>query len=360
MAFGRVNARDAGPRFFEDDVSGAAELEALAMLDEDEDEDEAFGPLAALSGWVGTAGPGVALRFPLRTALDPGIAGIELRLRENGRYVRGVRSRWRDRHGDLTLTLPLPPGRDERIVVAHLPYAALPRRIGPDVVIEAWLVEDGEPVEEALWPIELPGWTDRLLENALGTVAFVAVSSAALERSPTAGDTGALAATRRQARIEAALARLFHLDPVGRDVASEIVRGVEPGGVGEAVNQLRSHVAVESLPRILAFLLDLGGPSAPERRFLDAIVGRLGVAASHDEPPRRARRHGSATHLAVLDLAEGATWDEIRAAYRRAASEHHPDRAQALPPDQQQAAHERMKRINAAYAALRRSMGAGG
>lgn len=57
--------------------------------------------------------------------------------------------------------------------------------------------------------------------------------------------------------------------------------------------------------------------------------------------------------LAVLDLRDGATADDIGTAYRRLAKRHHPDRYVTAEADVQAFHEERMAAINAAYRALR-------
>lgn len=57
--------------------------------------------------------------------------------------------------------------------------------------------------------------------------------------------------------------------------------------------------------------------------------------------------------LAVLDLRDNATRDEIGAAYRRLAKQHHPDRFVAAEPTEQAFHEEQMREINAAYRALK-------
>lgn len=57
----------------------------------------------------------------------------------------------------------------------------------------------------------------------------------------------------------------------------------------------------------------------------------------------------------VLGLGEGASWDDVRRAFRKLALAHHPDRVQG---DADKArAHEEMKVLNAAYEALRHEFG---
>ncbi|MDP2314943.1 MAG: J domain-containing protein [Pseudomonadota bacterium] len=371
MEWGQVDAQDVGPRFGGAELSGPHDLAALfegAELEELEEDDDLapFGPLRVLHGWVSPAGPAAALAFPLRTDLDPEIGGIELRLRDDGRYVRGAVPPLRDRHGDLTVSVGIPPLilGEERIVYATLPYAALPRRVGDELALQAWLVEDGEPIEEAIWPLVLPDPGARRLDNALAAVLLAAVSAEAA--AGTRAGSAALMGSGRATRRDAEVARLFQLDGVGRAVAADLARDLAPEGERMIAARLRARVAAEGLPKVFE-LLDLlahgTGAAAPgEAAWIAALAARLGVKGSSG--PRQKRKTASRAgpsptttgHLHTLGLVPGATWDDVRAAYRRAAQLHHPDRA---PPDAQPAAHERMKAINAAYTALQRGMGRG-
>ncbi len=58
-----------------------------------------------------------------------------------------------------------------------------------------------------------------------------------------------------------------------------------------------------------------------------------------------------ASHYKVLELEEGASWDEVREAYRRLIKTYHPDKF-GLDPEKQEAANEIMQGLNEAYAAL--------
>lgn len=55
----------------------------------------------------------------------------------------------------------------------------------------------------------------------------------------------------------------------------------------------------------------------------------------------------------VLGIDEGATIEQIRAAYRLKAGLYHPDKASRLAPERRVLAEQKMKEINAAYQALR-------
>lgn len=374
MEWGHAAADDSGPRFGGADLAGPDDLAALfegAELEvEDDEELDAFGPLRILHGWVGPSGPGAALAFPLRTDLDPEIGGIELRLRDDSRYVRGALPSFRDRHGDLTVSMGLPElvRGEERLVYTLLPYAALPRRVGDELALQAWLVEDGEPVEEAIWPLVLPDPGVRRLDNALAAVIHAAVSAEAA--SGVRAGPAALMGAGRVDRLEAEVARLFRLDKDGRAVAAELARSVLPEADRMVAARLRARVAPEGMPRVfglLEFLARGAGTAAPaEEAWIAALAARLGMkggagprqkrAGSSRGPSRAGPSPATAAHLQTLDLTASATWDDVRAAYRRAAHLHHPDRA---TPEAQAAANERMKTINAAYAALKRGMGRG-
>ncbi|MES2641543.1 MAG: DnaJ domain-containing protein [Myxococcota bacterium] len=372
MEWGQAVADDVGPRFGGADLAGPDDLAALfegaELAVEDDDEIDAFGPLRVLHGWVGPSGPGAALAFPLRTDLDPEIGGIELRPRDDGRYVRSALPGLRDRHGDLTVSIGLPEHvrGEERLVYALLPYAALPRRLGDELSLQAWLVEDGEPIEEAIWPLVLPDPGVRRLDNALAAVIAAAVSAEAA--SGARAGPSALMSAGRVDRLDDEVARLFRLDKDGRAVAAELARAVGAEADRMVAARLRARVAPEGLPRVFALLYGLAsgaGTAAPaEEAWIAALAARLGMKGGDgprqkrggSRPSRAGPSPATAAHLQTLDLTATATWDEVRAAYRRAAQVHHPDRA---TPHEQAAANERMKTINAAYAALKRGMGRG-
>ncbi len=60
---------------------------------------------------------------------------------------------------------------------------------------------------------------------------------------------------------------------------------------------------------------------------------------------------------AILEVSPDATPLEIMFAYHRLAQMYHPDKVAGLALDFQELADRRMKSINAAYAALKRSLG---
>ena len=59
----------------------------------------------------------------------------------------------------------------------------------------------------------------------------------------------------------------------------------------------------------------------------------------------------------VLEVSPSATDDEVRSAYRRMAMKYHPDRVATLGPEVQKAAEEKFKKIQEAYAIIKKQRG---
>lgn len=59
----------------------------------------------------------------------------------------------------------------------------------------------------------------------------------------------------------------------------------------------------------------------------------------------------------VLGLPPSATWEQITAAHRRLAKEHHPDRHLDASPEERERSDERIRKLNVAYMELRRRKG---
>ncbi len=79
-------------------------------------------------------------------------------------------------------------------------------------------------------------------------------------------------------------------------------------------------------------------------RFVKKTMDAPRLAAARREALEAGEPH------AVLGVRRGATADEVRTAYRALAKRHHPDVA---PPAERPAAELRMRRIQAAYDALK-------
>jgi DnaJ-domain-containing protein 1 len=297
-----------------------------------EDEDErAFGSLDVLTGWVGHAGPGFAVRATLRVPFDPALHCVELRLRTRGRYVRAASREYGDKAGDLTITMACAP-----VIHAFVPYAAVPARLH-ELTVELWLVEVGDPIEERLYSLVLPDHETRRLENALTAVVLALVSISAARV-----DEGVIAS----GQLEDALATTFGLDDIGRAWARELVIDAEEESERMTVTRLRAHVSPEAMPRVLGLLRSFARTPRSitfHARIAEALGARTG------RKPRATA--ANAAHYATLGLEPGATREALRVAFHKLAARHHPDRVAEADRD---AATEQMKQINAAYAVLRR------
>ena len=89
--------------------------------------------------------------------------------------------------------------------------------------------------------------------------------------------------------------------------------------------------------------------AAPIERFLASAAASLSAATQPPPPPVKPRSRtvdftSAPSHYTTLGVAPTASQAEIRAAYRRLALEHHPDRNTRGV--------DRMARVNAAYAVL--------
>lgn len=329
MELGSARIEVVGGRFGErpsDDLEGL-----FAAFPLPDDGEGPFGRLDVLTGWMGRSGPGFVLSTRLHVPFDPSLHTVEVRLRTGGRYIRSLIVSYGDRQGDLTFSVPAAP-----IVYGFFPYAALHAR-HEDIAVEAWLVEDGEPIEEGLWTLRLPAHETRRLENALTAVVLALVSTTA-----ALGDAG----LTPSGAIEDAAVELFLLDNVGRTWAREIVTDAEAESDRATAVRLRAHISPEAMPRVLG-LLGRFARTARAARFVKRIADQLGVQ------PGRSPKVGAETaaHLDTLGLSVGATPEAVRAAFHRAAALHHPDRA---TESDRESATEEMKKINEAYAALRR------
>jgi hypothetical protein len=150
----------------------------------------------------------------------------------------------------------------------------------------------------------------------------------------------------------------------------------------------------EQIPIVLYGVLEMSAPSLPKVRL--AVSDRLAAAhfarafgtevsmeeldgekAGHGEERRRADKDSGrssskeggeerrswemlereatlASARRALGVTNGASTEEISAAYRKLARTHHPDKVANLKPEVREYSEQRMKEINAAYAELKR------
>lgn len=189
------------------------------------------------------------------------------------------------------------------------------------------------------------------------------------------------------AATEALMSRL-RLDGAQRRVA------IERFGIGKqadfdpaaAIAQLRSWCGGrrDFAFIVLDLLLDLvyaeGEPVAAKLALLRTLCGALGISAQELAWLATMKGHAAAAHgprgpeygprrgpiparpvqvdaYAVLGVARGASEGEIKRAYRKQMSQHHPDKLGDVPEELKQRAGDRAREINAAYERIKAERG---
>lgn len=92
--------------------------------------------------------------------------------------------------------------------------------------------------------------------------------------------------------------------------------------------------------------------SASEEAFIQKLVAALRLSEAEHAHTRAMfipDKHSISDDYAILGLAEGASQDETKKAYRALCKEHHPDKVHHLGPEFQKIAEEKMQKINQAY-----------
>jgi DnaJ like chaperone protein len=190
------------------------------------------------------------------------------------------------------------------------------------------------------------------------------------------------------AATEALMARL-RLDPVQRRAAiARFGAGKQPGfDPGAAITELRAwcHGRRDLAFIVLDLLLDLvhaeGEMAPPKAALLRRLCAALGVgehelaalaamrgyASAYRYGPRpgpgpgpRAQpraRPSDVDPYAVLGITRAADEREIKRAYRKLMSQHHPDKLGDVPDEVKHRAEERAREINAAYERIKAERG---
>jgi DnaJ like chaperone protein len=133
-----------------------------------------------------------------------------------------------------------------------------------------------------------------------------------------------------------------------------------------AVDELAGHFVGASTPagrrllvRLLLKIAATGGAGVPPRseRLIHRIARKLGLTDLEYEGLAAESLPPAGWEYRVLGLEASADEEEVRSAYRRLASECHPDRFSSLGLESVRAAEERFKVLQEAYEELRRKRG---
>ncbi len=100
-----------------------------------------------------------------------------------------------------------------------------------------------------------------------------------------------------------------------------------------------------------------GDFSASEKSVLEAIASAIRLTSSDAASIIAMYYKEADSAYTVLEISPSATDDEVRSAYRRMAMKYHPDRVATLGPEVQKAAEEKFKKIQEAYATIKKQRG---
>lgn len=100
-----------------------------------------------------------------------------------------------------------------------------------------------------------------------------------------------------------------------------------------------------------------GDFSTSEKSVLEAIASAIRLTSTDAASIIAMYFKEADSAYTVLEISPSATDDEVRSAYRRMAMKYHPDRVATLGPEVQKAAEEKFKKIQEAYATIKKQRG---
>jgi DnaJ like chaperone protein len=164
--------------------------------------------------------------------------------------------------------------------------------------------------------------------------------------------------------IREQLTLIFELDKEGLELLRQYLKRADaaPHPVSDIAVRFSHLIEDESeYPHVLHFLYNVAAVSGtvhPEKEaFILDLVRLIGIDERIHASVRTEFQTDIAQHFATLELPVTADFDEVRRAYRRLASDYHPDRVQTLPKGFQDYATQRFREIRTAYEALRKHFG---
>ncbi|WP_199554886.1 J domain-containing protein [Sandaracinobacteroides hominis] len=232
----------------------------------------------------------------------------------------------------------------------------------------------------AIWALLMGSAAGLALGGPLGALAgaalgaavdrVMAVRAASPQRKQVAFTIAAIALAAKMAQADghasdteaAAFERLFHVPAAEQDnmrrfyrLARQSVDGYEAYAKQALALLGAGSPVLEDLLEALLMIATVDGVHPAELDYLEKVAALMGFGA-REWGAIRARHVPLSPDdpFAVLGLQPDASDADIRAAYRRLARDHHPDRhmAEGTPPEFIRVAEARMATINSAYAKL--------
>ena len=131
--------------------------------------------------------------------------------------------------------------------------------------------------------------------------------------------------------------------------------------IRECGTQIAYNLSYEERLQLLAFLAQIaksdGHVCAEEIEALKEVALSMGLSDREVESMLNLETNTLEEAYKVLEITPEATNEEVRAAYRRLALKHHPDKVAALGEDIHKAANEKFQRINDAKAKIYKARG---
>lgn len=131
--------------------------------------------------------------------------------------------------------------------------------------------------------------------------------------------------------------------------------------IHECGAQIAAHLSYEERLQLLSFLAQIarsdGNVCAAEVEALKEVAMAMHLSAKEAESMLNLSGDSLEDAYKVLEITPTATDDEVRAAYRRLALKHHPDRVATLGEDIRKAAEEKFQNINNAKERIYKARG---
>ncbi|HJA86102.1 MAG TPA: TerB family tellurite resistance protein [Candidatus Bacteroides avicola] len=125
--------------------------------------------------------------------------------------------------------------------------------------------------------------------------------------------------------------------------------------------QIAANLSYEERLQLLSFLAEIaksdGHISSEEVEALKEVAVYMGLSAQEAESMLSLKGDSLEDAYKVLEISPDATDQEVRAAYRRLALKHHPDRVATLGEDVRKAAEEKFQEINNAKERIYKARG---
>ncbi len=160
--------------------------------------------------------------------------------------------------------------------------------------------------------------------------------------------------------------KAFFVRQFGEDKAQEqllILRQIlkQPLPLRKVCVQIRMNMQHPLRLQLIHYVFGLaqadGTLDTSELRVIEDIARDLGISQKDFDSIRAMFKSDTSSAYKVLEIAENATEEEIKKAYRKMAVKYHPDKLSDLGPDIQKAAKEKFIKVQEAYETIKKQRG---